>query len=712
MASQAERDAEVLKDTFNNLTESIRKSAKESGKLKQTFLELSSTANASGQAWTVVSRLTSGTGFWKIQNRIRAFSNFFQFQERRLNEQVERETKQIQLIKDQIIERERLAKAQMTLNKIQKGSASSAERQAFFMSDQFRYLEGIFGRAKAIETMTTKIETAQGNLLRNAGIRREIRGEAMSREFEGELSASEKFFNPKGGVIRTVTEALGGKIGFNPRGLFTGGGSRAIVNFFNKGGGFEKGMNKVIDKLNNALFINPVGPYQAGRDRVDPMDPNNRTSMFRKLTREQEGIFAQMYDSHSDFRQLSEDLKVSRKEEKDLRDKELELRVQYNSTTNELDKSILKSKIQDVVQRREEGKLRTEDLELDKEKSRQDRETARAQLKSGGVKTTSKGDEVEITEVNKATLSLTEQFKKTKFFQKWEERYKTLKGINFKGIFSSLMTFLRAAIIYGGLIIGLLMLLKTLGVIDLLVEFFRQIVSFAIGIYEALVEAFAKFIVFGAALFNFFNVLFTGNRRDSFKALGVLLFTFTDFLLSGIGGILTALIGGIFKFVLSSIVVGAAAMIGRDFRDAVQEGLSKLIKSILDFPLLGSFLSSGGAKVGATIGFAVGGPVGAIIGAVAGYGLGAGVDAIAGAKAMGGPINKSGTYLVGERGPELVSLAAGQYVTPNHQLGGTVNIHINGRIGASETELRDIGNRLGDIINNRGNRVGNTRMFR
>ena len=54
MVSQAEKDAAVLTDTFNNLTESIRKSAAQSGKLKQTFLDLSSTANASGQAWTVV----------------------------------------------------------------------------------------------------------------------------------------------------------------------------------------------------------------------------------------------------------------------------------------------------------------------------------------------------------------------------------------------------------------------------------------------------------------------------------------------------------------------------------------------------------------------------------------------------------------------------------------------------------------------------------
>lgn len=47
-------------------------------------------------------------------------------------------------------------------------------------------------------------------------------------------------------------------------------------------------------------------------------------------------------------------------------------------------------------------------------------------------------------------------------------------------------------------------------------------------------------------------------------------------------------------------------------------------------------------------------------------------------RAMGGPVS-SGTYLVGERGPELLTLGSGQsgYVTPNHALGGTTTININ-----------------------------------
>ncbi|MCU1676647.1 MAG: hypothetical protein JWM93_1405, partial [Frankiales bacterium] len=44
-------------------------------------------------------------------------------------------------------------------------------------------------------------------------------------------------------------------------------------------------------------------------------------------------------------------------------------------------------------------------------------------------------------------------------------------------------------------------------------------------------------------------------------------------------------------------------------------------------------------------------------------------EKLRGHKAMGGPIWKTGAYLVGERGPEVVNLRAGDHVTPNHDLG-------------------------------------------
>lgn len=78
------------------------------------------------------------------------------------------------------------------------------------------------------------------------------------------------------------------------------------------------------------------------------------------------------------------------------------------------------------------------------------------------------------------------------------------------------------------------------------------------------------------------------------------------------------------------------------------------------------------------------------------------------AMADGGFVANSGQYLVGERGPEIVNLKAGSNVTPNHKIGNTINVHVNGRVGASDTELRDIARKVGSMINREINRTTST----
>lgn len=54
-----------------------------------------------------------------------------------------------------------------------------------------------------------------------------------------------------------------------------------------------------------------------------------------------------------------------------------------------------------------------------------------------------------------------------------------------------------------------------------------------------------------------------------------------------------------------------------------------------------------------------------------------GIAQVAGGRASGGPVSAGQTYLVGEKGPELLTMgAADGYVTPNHALGGST-IQIN-----------------------------------
>lgn len=81
-------------------------------------------------------------------------------------------------------------------------------------------------------------------------------------------------------------------------------------------------------------------------------------------------------------------------------------------------------------------------------------------------------------------------------------------------------------------------------------------------------------------------------------------------------------------------------------------------------------------------------------------------------KASGGPA--SGATIVGEKGPELLNLPNGSRVTSNADSrklasggGNVINVHVNGRVGASDKEIRDIASKVAKLINVEINRNSN-----
>jgi len=65
----------------------------------------------------------------------------------------------------------------------------------------------------------------------------------------------------------------------------------------------------------------------------------------------------------------------------------------------------------------------------------------------------------------------------------------------------------------------------------------------------------------------------------------------------------------------------------------------------------------------------------------------------------------SGRGSVKNAADTIVNLRGGSNVTPNHAIGNTINVHVNGRVGASDQELRDIARRVGSMINREINRT-------
>jgi len=85
-----------------------------------------------------------------------------------------------------------------------------------------------------------------------------------------------------------------------------------------------------------------------------------------------------------------------------------------------------------------------------------------------------------------------------------------------------------------------------------------------------------------------------------------------------------------------------------------------------------------------------------------------------------GGVTTGGLSVVGEKGPELVKLPTGSRVYSNADSGkmvaanaassggNTINVHVNGRVGASDTEIRDIANKVAKEINIRMNQTSST----
>jgi len=90
----------------------------------------------------------------------------------------------------------------------------------------------------------------------------------------------------------------------------------------------------------------------------------------------------------------------------------------------------------------------------------------------------------------------------------------------------------------------------------------------------------------------------------------------------------------------------------KDFADTLRRMLAEAAASKI-FDLMKGTMTKGGGIIG-------------LIGGLFG-----------GRKASGGPVSAGRSYLVGERGPELFSPRSSGHITPNHAMGGTVNVYQN-----------------------------------
>ena len=227
----------------------------------------------------------------------------------------------------------------------------------------------------------------------------------------------------------------------------------------------------------------------------------------------------------------------------------------------------------------------------------------------------------------------------------------------------------------------------------LFVEFFFASMMFLSGIIEFLVG-------FG----QFFYGLFTGDSDLMSKSVEKMLIGFVKI----IGGF-----AGMFSTFISALVMAAVSMAITGIGGIIAAAISGFTGSKARMAISGIGATAGifkGAAIGSAFG-PVGTIAGGVIGGVVGAGLGSGLAGVLGF-AQGGITPHSGTFLVGERGPELVSLPGNTRVFNNtdtsKMMSPTININVTGRVGASDTELNDIARKIGQKINIEMNRFNSS----
>jgi len=108
-----------------------------------------------------------------------------------------------------------------------------------------------------------------------------------------------------------------------------------------------------------------------------------------------------------------------------------------------------------------------------------------------------------------------------------------------------------------------------------------------------------------------------------------------------------------------------------------------------------------GMGLGGIAGFMLGGPGGALLGASLGGSLGQGAGALfGGGKQFGGGMDTGKTYLVGERGPEMVTAGTKSTVVANQDLKNTFNTEaLENKMATMTTELNNANKALANMVN-------------
>lgn len=646
-------------DTYVKVTESmasnldkVSKSLEDISKLnvgvRQQFVDITKTTSATGQAWTAISRFTSGTGFWKFQNKIKAVSNVLQFQQKIQEKRLKLEQELTNELANIDGNLQTVMKTREGIERIIAGTAETEETISVMGSKYFKVLKNRVGVEKALlklKDRTVKAEEKSADYMKqfDKGRLKEVKFHVRKiKNLEDELSIIDKLYKDQSKrdeerkrILEDIDEA-------NQQSFIT-----------------QQNINNLTDKelMNTAVILDSQKELNLLRE--------NEVALKLKAQSGDEAAQKEKEKLDKQVKILEEKIEKSKKELKD--------------ANVELSEDFFTGEVYGVDASKRPKKSDTKEkilkfFKLDK-----------------AYKMWQKRHELKVWLYRKKTNMLN--------FLTKNGTQSLLRGLG-KFVAKGLLLMLQVFLVIG-LIVITLIALKEMGFFDWFSQFYGLVKEVFSSIWGTLMNVFVIFGEFIGTVFDFVYALFDpeGNAAQAGMALIVklseLLWEVTKLgfkILAGMAiiwvGLITTFFGAMWDRAKELGIGGIGALIA-----AIAGGIALLIAAYYT----ATILASNTVLIGIALIF------GALFGAKGKLGF-----------AEGG-VTSSPMQLVGEKGPELVSLPRGSRVHSNRNsqgmMGNTNNITVNvqGRIGASDSELRDIASRVGRMISTEINRSTSSR---
>ena len=661
---------ETMKENLDDVSKSLREIQKYNEGLAKSFVGLTKTSTPFGRAWLALGRFTSGTGFWKFQNKVKALSDILQYQELLLKKRLEQEDELMAKLSNYDKHVKTLKKTEDSITKLQKGKLDFVNTESTFKSKYYKILKAEHGTTKALAILKERAVTAQ----KKAAV--------FEKEMDGPRIKSFKREGLRLKQIQKEYEEYEKREKSQSR----------FIKFTSKDKQKQKQLLEEIDKLGRSQFLT--------EENMSKLNDNQITSMLRLNDMVSERAALRRAEL-LEINQLEEDAQAAR---------EAGEYMMFRSIEKEREERL--DAINDIMQAKEDA-IEEERILLEK----QGILTKINYSKTKGGQLSADTSNIKDKGIKEKTL---DYLKLSKAYKMWEKRhlikewgikriaivkergFRKLMGKGMRGVFKATtrFLFLSAQILLGMfLLVGFLILLKSSGFLDLIVKFVVGAVIFIGRIFELVFPVFEALGQFISDVINFFSKLLSGDMEGVWEALSKMGESF-----------------------LELVKVAAVALwnIAYEAIDKLSSGRITKFKEWLQDKGVGAkgvLIATGAVIVGAMfvlfgmwlgaswlIAYATANPLIALIAALLG---------LLGASAMAeGGVSKGGMHLVGERGPELVNLPTGSRVHSNADSkrmtnGNTNNITVNvqGRVGATDSELRDIANKVSRMISTEINRT-------